>query len=152
MTSSSVLDREAEPRHLLRSLTSVSVQNRERKRRRQCLCVSEEKGKSILTAQSNDVAAVFVDKLLSHCFLHNLFHLHTKTQKLPIFHLLLQPKKHQPFKFDGPDSAEELAHYYTVNGWHLYKVCFLISSTIILLAVCALATCVGNQHFVVGLA
>lgn len=34
--------------------------------------------RSVLTAQCNDVAAVFVDKLLCHRLLHDLLHLHTK--------------------------------------------------------------------------
>lgn len=45
------------------------------------MCVAREKETSVLTAQSNDVAAVFMDKFLSHCFLHNLLHLHTKDSK-----------------------------------------------------------------------
>lgn len=49
-----------------------------------CVFVCREKKKSVLTAQSNDVAAVFVDKLLSHCFLHNLLHLRTKEQNLSL--------------------------------------------------------------------
>lgn len=34
--------------------------------------------RSVLTAQCNDVAAVFMDKLLRHRLLHDLLHLHTK--------------------------------------------------------------------------
>lgn len=37
-----------------------------------CVCVW-----SVLTAECDDVAAVFVDKLLGHRLLHDLLHLHT---------------------------------------------------------------------------
>lgn len=43
-----------------------------------CVCVYKERKRSVLTAQSNDVAAVFMDKFLSHSFLHNLLHLRMK--------------------------------------------------------------------------
>lgn len=43
---------------------------------RACACVSVRR---VLTAQGNDVAAVFVDKLLRHRLLHDLLHLqHTQ--------------------------------------------------------------------------
>lgn len=42
------------------------------------VCVYTERKRSVLTAQSNDVAAVFMDKFLSHSFLHNLLHLRMK--------------------------------------------------------------------------
>lgn len=45
------------------------------------MCVREQ-GESGLTAQGNDVAAVFVDKLLRHRFLHYLLHLNMKGKKI----------------------------------------------------------------------
>lgn len=62
-----VLQRDAAHSHLLRSSTSV------------CACAQAPvRVWSVLTAQCNDVAAVFVDKLLRHCLLHDLLHLHTQ--------------------------------------------------------------------------